>query len=244
MARKAAEQIEMRQLAVTFIIILCIAFGLLLFLVMLDLPAPHVHLAVQVNEKLAESGVIHPVTAVLLNFRGYDTLLEVVVLFVALTAMLTQAKGRNLQHITTKPCSVPMQIEVLQWLTRVVVPLAIMVAGYLLWAGAYRAGGAFQAAAVLAAASVLLRLAGMLHTTGLPGPASRIGLLAGLLFFFAVAAAGMITRQQGSLLQYPDDWAGLLILFIEAGLTFSLGLILARTFLTLADDDDTRGTER
>lgn len=233
----------MKRLAGISVIILCVAFGLLLFKVMLELPTPVVRLAEQVNEKLAASGVTHPVTAVLLNFRGYDTLLEVVVLFVALTAMLTQAKTRNPERIPTELQSVPAQVQVLQWLTRVVVPLAIMIAGYLLWAGAYRAGGAFQAAAVLAAAGVLLRLAGMLHTTTLPRPVSRAGLLAGLLSFFAVAAVGTIAGQHGSLLQYPVDWAGILILFIEAGLTFSLGLILARTFLALADDDDDSGTE-
>ena len=83
----------MRRLAGISVIILCAAFGLLLFHAMLELPASRVHLAELVNEKLADSGVNHPVTAVLLNFRGYDTMLEVAVLFVALTAMLTQAKS-------------------------------------------------------------------------------------------------------------------------------------------------------
>ena len=204
--------------------------------VMLELPLPYAHLAEQVNEKLADSGVTHPVTAVLLNFRGYDTMLEVVVLFVALIAMLTQTKKRSAWSSAAELRAVTVQVQVLQWLTRVIVPLAIMVAGYLLWAGAYRAGGAFQAAAVLAAAGVLLKLAGLLHTAALPGSALRMGLLAGLLFFFAVAAAGTIAGQQGNLLQYPLGWAGILILLIEAGLTVSLGLILSRTFLALADD--------
>jgi multisubunit Na+/H+ antiporter MnhB subunit len=112
----------------------------------------------------------------------------------------------------------------------------ILFAGYLLWAGAHRAGGAFQAAAVLAAAGVLLKLADMLPVRTTLGPASRSGLLGGLLLFFIVAAAVMPTAPQGSLLQYPHGWAGALILLIEAGLTLSLGLILARMFLLLADD--------
>jgi len=37
-----------------------------------------------------------------------------------------------------------------------------------------------------------------------------------------------------SLLRYPPEHAGALILFIEAGLTLSLGLILAGLFLVLA----------
>jgi len=39
---------------------------------------------------------------------------------------------------------------------------------------------------------------------------------------------------EGSLLRYPPEHAGALILFIEAGLTLSLGLILAGLFLVLA----------
>ena len=234
----------MRRLAGISVIMLCAAFGLLLFHAMLELPASRVHLEERVNEKLAGSGVVHPVTAVLLNFRGYDTMLEVAVLFVALTAMLTQSKslsGRRMP-LESRPVLAQVQVQVLQWLARGVVLLAIMVAGYLLWVGAYRPGGAFQAAATLAAACVLLRLADMLHATALPGPAARAWLLAGPLLFFAVAAAGVIAGRQGGLLQYPVGWAGVSILFIEAGLTLSLGLILARAFLVLAEDDDGSGT--
>ncbi len=46
------------------------------------------------------SGVTHPVTAVLLNFRGYDTLLEVAVLLIALVGTWSlrlgpAARGRD-----------------------------------------------------------------------------------------------------------------------------------------------------
>jgi multisubunit Na+/H+ antiporter MnhB subunit len=41
-------------------------------------------LSAQVVAQLPNTGVQHPVTAVLLNYRGYDTLLEMVVLLLAL----------------------------------------------------------------------------------------------------------------------------------------------------------------
>ncbi len=50
----------------------------------LSLPADGPGLAPVVAGRLAESGVENPVTAVLLNFRGYDTLLEAGVLLLAL----------------------------------------------------------------------------------------------------------------------------------------------------------------
>jgi multisubunit Na+/H+ antiporter MnhB subunit len=55
---------------------------------MFALPPPAIRLPQMVLDKMPQSGVEHPVTAVLLNFRGYDTLLEVAVLLLALLGML------------------------------------------------------------------------------------------------------------------------------------------------------------
>jgi len=54
-----------------------------------------------------------------------------------------------------------------------------------------------------------------------------------LLIFLAIAAAVL---SQGALMQYPPRQAGMLILLIEAGLTVSLGLILAGLFLFISRD--------
>ncbi len=203
------------------------ALGLVLAWSILDLPASAVRLPEQVTAQLDMSGVAHPVTAVLLNFRGYDTLLEMAVLLLALLGMLAlprQASG-------SKPRPVPAS-PMLQTLARLLTPLMVLVAGYVLWAGTHRPGGAFQAGAVLAGAGVLLHLAGLLPAWATPGRALRAGFATGLLVFIAVAATLMT---QGTLLQYPPGWAGALILVIEASLTLSLGLILAGLYLVLAD---------
>lgn len=189
------------------------------------LPAPAVRLPEQVAANMAASGVDHPVTAVLLNFRGYDTLLEVAVLLVALIGLLTlgPAAGRSAAPGPANP--------LLKALARLLVPLMILSAGYLLWAGAHRPGGAFQAGALLAAAAVLLHLAQLLPAWASPGRLLRLGLAGGFLIFLGVAAA-LLT--EGALLTYPPAQAGGLILLIEAGLTVSLGLILAGLFLLFA----------
>ncbi|MDP3538683.1 MAG: MnhB domain-containing protein [Azonexus sp.] len=185
-----------------------------------------VDLRVAVAAHMTASGVDHPVTAVLLNFRGYDTLLEIAVLLLALIVIL--AIGIDPE------CDRPRAANpVLQAMARLAAPLMVVVAVYLLWAGAFRPGGAFQAGAVLAAAAVLLHLTGLLPSWQLPGLKLRWGLTAGFLIFLAVAAALI---PQGALLQYPPAQAGKLILLIEAGLTVSLGLILAGLFLFLSRD--------
>jgi multisubunit Na+/H+ antiporter MnhB subunit len=180
---------------------------------------------IPVEAKLDASGVSHPVTAVLLNFRGYDTLLEIVVLLLALLGVLAIATGERscgLLRGTPQP--------VLQWMARMLTPLMVLIAGYLLWAGAQRPGGAFQAGAVLAASCVLLYLARLMPVWPAPSALLRAGLAGGLLIFLGVAASLLV---QGALLQYPPGLAGPLILLIEAALTLSLGLVLAGLFLWL-----------
>jgi len=209
---------------VALVLSLASAFVFLLAGAMLELGPAAIDLRAPVAAHLAESGVTHPVTAVLLNYRGYDTLLEIAVLLLALLAILAV--------VGEAPVSPSRAAHpVLQALARLAVPLMIVVAVYLLWAGAFRPGGAFQAGAVLAAAAVLLHLVGLQPGWSQLRLRLRIGLAAGFALFLAVAA-GLLT--QGSLLQYPPAAAGALILLIESGLTVSLALILAGLFLFLS----------
>ncbi len=114
-------------------------------------------------------------------------------------------------------------------LSRLLIPLLILVAGYLLWVGARAPGGAFQAGSVLGAAGVLLLLAGWhpdARCTGLP---LRIALTVGLGVFMAVAVLPVLLG--GRLLEYPPSLAGTLILLIEAAATLSIGATLAALFM-------------
>lgn len=226
----------MSALARLAVVLLALGLAGALMAAILDLPAADVDLPAAVAANMHASGVSHPVTAVLLNFRGYDTLLEVAVLLLALLGMLAAAppaQGGSAYF----PHADPM----LQTLARLATPLMIVTAGYLLWAGAFRPGGAFQAGAVLAAAVALLRLVGLLPPLHALRPCLRAGLAAGFALFLAVAA---VLLAEGALLRYPPAYAGALILLVEAGLSVSLGLILAGLYLALtapADGSDERG---
>lgn len=227
----------MKNLLNALIIIFFTVLGLVLIWVILESPPPtRIRLSEEVLAQLDASGVTHPVTAVLLNFRGYDTLLEVMVLLLALLGVLAQI-GKRKQK--TMPAGFRLSrphLQVLLWLVRVLVPLMVLVAGYLLWVGGHQPGGAFQAGAVLAAAGVLLNLSGLLPSWTEPEWNLRTGLVSGLLFFLLIAAAVMMATWPGLLLQYPFALAGMSILLIETGLTLSLGLILAGLFLFLPGD--------
>lgn len=193
-----------------------------LAIAILTLP-PHAQgLEPAVAARMADSGVSHPVTAVLLNFRGYDTLLEMAVLLMALVG------AWSLAPIPEVPPPAPG--EVLDYLTRLLAPLIVMTVGYLIWAGAHAPGGAFQAGALLAALGVLLNLSGWRLPTDSSNIYLRCLLAAGLWAFLLAAASGWINGTT-YFFSYPPDQAGMLILLIEIFATLSIGATLAALFL-------------
>ena len=188
---------------------------------LLSLPVEAPGLSGPVADNLSASGVSNPVTAVLLNFRGYDTLLEMGVLFLAVVAVwsLTPAPRETL----SPPGAV------LDAFVRVLFPVMILVAGYLLWVGAHAPGGAFQAGAVLAASAVMLLLSGRTVRPRWQGRLLRAVLSLGLGLFIVIGLAVMIVGLD--FLEYPLAQAGTLILLIELAAALSIGATLAALFI-------------
>lgn len=171
---------------------------------------------------LSLSGVAHPVTAVLLNYRAYDTLLEIMVLFVAVLGVQSQ------RHPGGSTAVAGVQGPMLSALVRMLIPGVVLVAGYLLWRGSRAPGGAFQAGAILAGGGILLILADILPPPARSARWVRAVLLIGPVVFLAVAVAPLLAG--GHLLEYPPGWAGLLIVGVESALTFSIALMLTSFF--------------
>jgi multisubunit Na+/H+ antiporter MnhB subunit len=177
-----------------------------------------------VDDVLAGTGVDHPVTAVLLDLRSYDTLLEVAVLLMSALAVLALHRDDDLSDVPLAPPAEP----VLRGLVRVVVPVAVVVGGWLLVLGTSGPGGAFQAGALLAGALVLLRLAG--HRSPAPGRTSlRLLLAAGAAVFLAVALGTAFLG--GGLLVLDPAWAKEAILAVEIALTVSIAVTLAELYV-------------
>ncbi len=205
--------------------VLLVMLAAVLGYAIMSLPQQAQGLADTVASQMGNSGVEHPVTAVLLNFRGYDTLLEMAVLLLALIAAWSLAPRAATSCEMDEALTVS---PIVLALFRMLIPLMILVAAYLLWVGAHAPGGAFQAGSVLAAAGVLALLCGKRLEGRLAGWPLRLGLVLGTAMFVAVAAAVMVGGAH--LLQYPLASAGKLILLIEAAATFSIGLTLAMLF--------------
>jgi multisubunit Na+/H+ antiporter MnhB subunit len=191
-----------------------------------SLPTESDGLALQVDEQLVRSGAKNPVTAVLLNFRGYDTMLEVTVLLLAaLGARAIIIRPRHIWQIDSS------ESPVLTGFLRLVAPVIVVVAGYLLWVGGDAPGGAFQSGAVLAALGVLLLLGGVDWT---------VLLTVGLAAFIAIGEASIAVGSR--LLEFPPELAKWSILLIEVACTVSIAavlvaLLLGGTFTTEPDDN-------
>lgn len=179
---------------------------------------------VELAEALPRAGVGNPVTAVLLNFRAWDTLLESIVLLAALAGVWMLARDEDwgtapglLQH--ARPDGV------MAGFGRVLPPVGLVVGVYLLWAGADRPGGAFQGGTVLAAVVLVMVLAGLLRVPLLGGIAWHLGLVVGPALF--LLAGSVLAALGWGFLTLPAALAKPLILSIETALTLSIALTLA-----------------
>lgn len=176
-----------------------------------------------VMAELPASGVSNPVTAVLLNFRAYDTLLEVAVLTLAVAAVWSVRPEHS-----ADPARTLAPGPILIALVRIIAPIAIVVGAYLLWAGSSAPGGAFQAGAVIGAAGILLQVAGFIGPPDRRRGAVRMAVVGGLAGFLGVAVGVMGGSRQ--FLEYRAESASGLILLVETLLTISIAVMLFALF--------------
>jgi uncharacterized MnhB-related membrane protein len=202
--------------------VILIAAGLVLSTV-IPLPAPGGGIRELALRHLPDSGVSNPVTAVLLNFRAYDTLLEIGVVLLALLGLRAVGGHRQLDQLS-------YPVSVLSGFYRLILPLLILFSGYMLWVGKYEPGGAFQAAALLAAGGIIGLMTGAnplprgLRFTGL-----RMIVSAGFAVFLSLGV--LLWVQSGFFLGFAPPSAGWIILVIEAVATVSIAFSLIVLFL-------------
>jgi multisubunit Na+/H+ antiporter MnhB subunit len=173
---------------------------------------------------LPSTGVGNPITGVLLAFRALDTMLEAIVLVIALIGVWSLAPdrfwgGRPGPRYTSDPDGI------LAYLARVLPPIGIVIGIYLFWAGADHPGGKFQSATILAAMWMLVQMAGLGDAPRIDSRWVRGGVVIGPLVFVAVGLFGAWTA--GPFLGYPDGWAKPMIVAIEVALLPTLVLVLA-----------------
>jgi multisubunit Na+/H+ antiporter MnhB subunit len=180
-------------------------------------------LAPTVMENLAQTGLGNPVAGVLFVYRALDTLLEKVVLLLALLGIWSLAPdgvwgGIPGLRVYAQPSST------LTFLAQLLPPIGIVVAIYMCWVGAKEPGGAFQGGTVLAAMWLLVMIAGLKSVPSISQPWLRLLLVVGPVIFLAIGLAGFVLAD--AFLAYPSGYAKPMIVAVEVALTLSIGVAL------------------
>lgn len=207
-------------------------------------PAREADLAETIEKASAARGIENEVTAVLLDFRGYDTLLEIAVLMAALTGVW----GAGVRVRVETPRPEPRAREpigdpsgLLAGLVRMLFPIGLMVAAYLGWAGSWAPGGAFQAGTVLASLLILLILSHDLDARRALAPPVRALCSVGIWVFIAVGLGTLIGGR--TFLDYPTGWLKPLFWLIEGVLAISIAVILSVFFAETSESASESASE-
>jgi multisubunit Na+/H+ antiporter MnhB subunit len=177
-----------------------------------------------VMENLAQTGLGNPVAGVLFVYRALDTLLEKVVVLLALLGIWSLAPDRLWGGIPGLRVYVSPN-GTMTFLAQLLPPIGIVVGVYLCWVGAKEPGGAFQGGTVLAAMWLLAIVAGQERLPPISQPWLRLLLVVGPVIFLAIGLAGFVLAN--AFLAYPAGYAKPLIVAVEAALTLSIAVALA-----------------
>lgn len=205
----------------TLIVIAVFVFTLIFIVALFDQPLHNNSLQTLAVAQLDQTGVSNIVTAVLLNYRAYDTFIEFAVFLCVAIGVLPYILDIPVQKFKLQEESQILLIA------KVFIPLTIIMAGYLLWIGSSKPGGAFQASALLAGCLVLLSLANV-HIINFTQLRYRLLISSGLIAF--LVAIILFYFDSNLFLKLPTEVAGASILAIEFFATFAIALILFLCF--------------
>src|SRR6476620_11336221 len=202
---------------------LCILVSIALGIVVYALPEVPPTLAPIAKENLASSGLGNPVAGVLFVYRALDTLLEKVVLLLALVGVWSLAQDEAWGGVPGLPVYAKPG-PILVFLAQILPPIGIIVGIYMFWAGASQPGGAFQGGTILAAVWLLTMMARLQSVPSIDQRWLRLLLVVGPVIFLAIGIAGMVLAT--AFLAYPAGYAKPLIVAVEFALMLSIGLAL------------------
>jgi multicomponent Na+:H+ antiporter subunit B len=102
-----------------------------------------------------EAGAENIVTDVILNYRGYDTSMEVVVIFTALAAVMATLLGKRTRAVPGSVSEAGVSV-VVQFVVRLLAPFIALFAICVILYGHISPGGGFQGGAILGALFIAL----------------------------------------------------------------------------------------
>lgn len=204
-------------------VLLCSAIAAGLAAIVLMPVEPPATLAPEAAASMGELGLGNPITVVLLAYRALDTLLEKVVLVLALIGVWTLTPD---QFWGGAPASLRAQQSsgALTLLAQVLPPVGVVIGVYLIWNGADHPGGTFQGGTVLAAMWLLVMMADLREPPEIRLHSLRLLVILGPVVFLVAGFAGFWIAN--GFLSYPPAFAKPIIVIVEAALALSIAVIL------------------
>jgi multisubunit Na+/H+ antiporter MnhB subunit len=220
-APEAQPELPLRLLAGLLAVLVASALGA----AVLMLPDPPPSLAPQaaLASDGAGAGLGNPITAVLMSYRSFDTMLEKIVLILAVVGVWSvganEAWGGAPAPLRQSQPYAPMV-----FLAQTLAPVGVLIGIHIFWTGANAPGGAFQGGALLAAMWMVTMMARLAEPPRIDARWLRLALVAGPAVFLIIGLAGAVIA--GGFFAYPHSLAKPIILFIEAFMVLSIAAAL------------------
>jgi multisubunit Na+/H+ antiporter MnhB subunit len=171
----------------------------------------------------AGAGLGNPITAVLMSYRSFDTMLEKLVLILAVVGVWSvgadKAWGGAPAELRQPKATAPMV-----FLAQILAPVGVLIGIHIFWTGANAPGGAFQGGALLAAMWMVIMMAQLANLPRIDAQQLRVALVSGPAVFLIFGLAGEVSA--GSFFAYPHSLAKPIILLIEAFMVLSIAAAL------------------
>lgn len=206
-------------------ILVCAALGAGLAITMVWLAANRPAVWPVFTDALTTHPLDNPVTVLLLDLRGYDTLLEMAVLLTAFLGVRVLLEQTELPQLHAPRETRPLMVDPL---LAMATPVLLMTALYLFWTGMEAPGGAFQAGALLGALGVMYSLVGRFEPLAQTPALLRLGLILGLGMFAIFACLALAWSEWP--LAYPAGATGAAAVAIEFALMISIAVTLTLLF--------------
>jgi multisubunit Na+/H+ antiporter MnhB subunit len=193
--------------------------------VILILPDPAPSLAPQAAAAAdgPGAGLGNPITAVLISYRSFDTMLEKVVLILAVLGVWSVGADKA-WGAAPAPLGRRNPYGASVFLAQMLAPVGAVIGVHIFWVGADAPGGAFQGGALLAAMWMIAMMARITEPPRVDARWLRLALVAGPAVFLVAGLAGPLMA--GSFFAFPHAFAKPIILFIEAFMLLSIAVAL------------------
>lgn len=181
-----------------------------------------------------ETGGSNVVNTILVDFRGLDTLGEIVVLAAAAWGLMAAGSARGLLPVGP-PVLGPGERMVLRVGSAIVIPLLLLLSAVLFWRGHDEPGGGFIAGLGVGAAVIVARVSGV--PVRLPSPPVLVG--SGLLVAVGTGLLGILVAG-AFLAPFPITVPGT-DSYVTSSMVFDLGVLLVVVGLVQAAVDRLAG---